>query len=401
MSQALSILIGKCKSCHKNGQIGDLCANSDCKEKGLHYVYERSLEYGADELIGRSLDGEYVLVDEIGSGSFGKVYLGIDTSLFNKVAIKVITSLIPGQMISSASIDSSDARQRFIREARAMSVVTHPHAVGMRKFGESKFGSATLPYIIMEYLDGTNFYDVLFEESEYTPEDVRRFFKEILTLLYYAHSKSVIHRDIKPGNIMVVGRSIKVMDFGIAKAFQGARDELRDLTIGNMFVGTPRYAAPEQILHEYNENIVIDQKVDLYAVGMMLIEYWTKREDIWPRQQRQTIEQKAKHHDETIMKLVRTTFNDDRREFLVKALSKDPSSRFQSASEMSIAVDKLSSMEPLETALPPAPQLVLLPSKNISTVQKKKTATVQAAILLGILLVLLVILLILVKMIIR
>ncbi len=209
-----------------------------------------------DPLLGRELDG-YVIDELLGQGGMARVYRGRDIRLNRHVAIKVI---------QPDARSESDYAFRFEREARAVAQLEHQHIVSVYRFGEV----AGLYYMAMQYIEGTDLSWVLSDyaaDGELLPhEDVLRIVSQIGSALDYAHSRGVIHRDVKPSNIMLTNRGDAILtDFGLVLLqIEGTRGEI---------FGTPHYIAPEQAI---NSAGAVPQS-DIYALGIVLYEMLTGR----------------------------------------------------------------------------------------------------------------------------
>ncbi|MBI5481855.1 MAG: protein kinase [Deltaproteobacteria bacterium] len=199
----------------------------------------------------------YRVLGKIGEGAMGAVYQAEDLELGRRVALKVIK---PELLAALAPADAQDMAQRFLQEARAAAALTHPGATVVHRVGME--GRA--PYIAMEWLDGRSLEALIAEKHRYPVEQVARLGLQVLSVLAAAHGAGIVHRDIKPANLMVTrdGR-IKVTDFGIARV-QGS--SLAHTQAG-MILGTPQYAAPEQLAGQ-----AVDCRADLYALGGVLYE---------------------------------------------------------------------------------------------------------------------------------
>ena len=196
--------------------------------------------------------GRYRIVERLGQGGMGVVYKAFDPQIERTVAIKVI---------STQRVDNPELRERFFREARAAGQLTHRHIVVVYDLGEEQ----GQPYIAMEFVEGVTL-DVMMRGPE--PFPIGRRLDVMLDVcdgLGYAHDRGVIHRDVKPSNIMVTrGGAAKILDFGLARLVTS------DLTRSNLMLGTMSYMAPEQLRNE-----PIDQRVDIFAIGVVMYELFT------------------------------------------------------------------------------------------------------------------------------
>ncbi|MFZ4234917.1 protein kinase domain-containing protein [Streptomyces murinus] len=209
--------------------------------------------------------GRYQLRDLLGEGGMASVHLAYDAVLDRQVAIKTLHTELGREQAF---------RERFRREAQAVAKLTHTNIVSVFDTGEDDLGGLATPYIVMEYVEGRPLGSVL-------EEDIRRYgampadqalkvTADVLAALDISHEMGLVHRDIKPGNVMVTKRGVvKVMDFGIARAMQSG---VTSMTQTGMVVGTPQYLSPEQALGRG-----VDARSDLYSVGIMLFQLVTGR----------------------------------------------------------------------------------------------------------------------------
>ncbi|MBH0116933.1 Stk1 family PASTA domain-containing Ser/Thr kinase [Salinibacterium sp. NG253] len=211
----------------------------------------------------RQLAGRYQIGELLGHGGMADVHLGMDTRLGRRVAIKLL----------KPSLANDPAfRTRFRREAHDAAKMAHPTIVRIFDAGEESVidetGHETLiPFIIMEYVDGRLLKDIV-AEGPIAPDESARIVSQVLTALEYSHRAGVVHRDIKPGNIMVTkSGQVKVMDFGIARAVS---DSAATIAESSAIVGTAQYFSPEQARGEG-----VDARSDLYSTGVVLFELLT------------------------------------------------------------------------------------------------------------------------------
>lgn len=213
----------------------------------------------------RQLAGRYDLGELIGRGGMSDVHVGMDTRLGRRVAVKLL----------KPSLANDPAfRTRFRREAQDAAKMAHPTIVRIFDAGEESVreasGAETLvPFIVMEYVDGRLLKDIV-AEGPLDPAEAARIVEQVLTALEYSHRAGVVHRDIKPGNIMVTSNGqVKVMDFGIARAIS---DSSATIAETSAIVGTAQYFSPEQARGE-----TVDARTDLYSTGIVLFELLTGR----------------------------------------------------------------------------------------------------------------------------
>ncbi|MEP7325993.1 MAG: protein kinase [Gemmatimonadota bacterium] len=207
-----------------------------------------------------ALASRYQLIRELGSGGMATVYLAEDLKHRRRVAVKVLRPLL------AASLGSD----RFFREIHVAAQLQHPHILPLLDSGEALVerperseGPHSFLYYVMPFVDGESLRDRL-QRGELPVEDALRILTEVADALAYAHGQGVVHRDIKPDNVLLSGRHALVMDFGVAKAVSEAGDG-QHLTETGMSVGTPAYMAPEQALADPN----LDHRVDIYALGLL------------------------------------------------------------------------------------------------------------------------------------
>ncbi|WP_217140416.1 Stk1 family PASTA domain-containing Ser/Thr kinase [Streptomyces sp. AC627_RSS907] len=225
-----------------------------------------SQDAGQGRYAGRALaGGRYQLRDLLGEGGMASVHLAYDSVLDRQVAIKTLHTELGREQAF---------RERFRREAQAVAKLTHTNIVSVFDTGEDDLGGATMPYIVMEYVEGRPLGSVLDEDVRQQgamPADkALRITADVLAALEISHEMGLVHRDIKPGNVMMTKRGVvKVMDFGIARAMQSG---VTSMTQTGMVVGTPQYLSPEQALGRG-----VDARSDLYSVGIMLFQLVTGR----------------------------------------------------------------------------------------------------------------------------
>jgi len=205
------------------------------------------------ERLKAALADRYRLERKLGSGGMATVYLAEDLRHGRKVAIKVLE---PG-------LAAALGVERFLREIEIAAKLTHPHILPLHDSGEAD----GFLYYVMPYVDGESLRQRLAHEKQPPLADTTRILKEVVDALAYAHAQGVVHRDIKPDNVMLSGRHALVADFGIAKAVSEVTGEYHLTSLG-VAIGTPQYMAPEQAAGDED----IDHRADIYSVGVVAYE---------------------------------------------------------------------------------------------------------------------------------
>jgi serine/threonine protein kinase len=207
------------------------------------------------ELLAAALSDRYTLERELGRGGMATVYLARDVHHRQPVAIKVMHPSL------ATALDS----KRFLREMGIAASLAHPLIVPLYDSGHA----AGVPYYIMPYVEGESLYERLQRERRLALEDALQITHDIASALGYAHSRGVLHRDVKPENILLAGGQALVADFGLARAIGVAN--YRKLTETGVIVGTLYYMSPEQL----REDRDLDQRTDIYSLGCILYEMLT------------------------------------------------------------------------------------------------------------------------------
>src|SRR6266545_2179097 len=272
-------------------------------------------------MIGQTVS-HYRIVKKLGEGGMGTVYLAEDTHLGRNVAIKFLS-------------DSHDQhyRARFLREARAVSALSHQHIAIIHDYGET---AEQQPFIVMEYIKGETLSELL-HRSALTIARAVEIIEAVGEALGAAHARSIVHRDIKPSNVMVDERAmVKVLDFGLAKQLQeevaaispDANTLLGSRTSSHAVVGTPLYLSPEQAM-----GTSVDARSDIFALGALLYECLTGKPAFSGGS---VIEIGAQiiHFNPPPPSSINHRVSTELDRITLKALAKKPESRYQSADEM-------------------------------------------------------------------
>jgi eukaryotic-like serine/threonine-protein kinase len=217
-----------------------------------------------DPLIGRVVSGRFKIVSVIARGGMGKVYKAEQSPLNRICALKVLSPKYDGDR-------DPEFHKRFFLEASTAAKLTHPNTVTIFDYGQD---GDDLYFIAMEYIEGRTLHRVLRDEGSFVEARVAHIAGQICRSLREAHGLGVVHRDLKPGNILLNDRgdeqdNVKVLDFGLVKDVSG---EAEDLTQAGLFMGSPKYMAPEQILGGE-----ITARTDIYSLGVMMYEMLTGR----------------------------------------------------------------------------------------------------------------------------
>lgn len=236
---------------------------SFCPEEGTALVPLSDAPAVDVNLVGERLFGDYLLKKKLGEGGMGAVYLAENMAIDQKIAVKVLHP--------SAARDD-ETLQRFNREANAIARLSHPNTIRVFIFGKT---SEPLIYLAMEYVDGTTLRDELYDHGPFDELRAIPIMRQTLHALSEAHELGVVHRDLKPDNIMLthfrgVNDFVKVLDFGIAKVTEPRGGQQKKLTQAGVVYGTPEYLSPEQA-----RGRDIDHRADLYAMGIILYEMVT------------------------------------------------------------------------------------------------------------------------------
>ena len=277
----------------------------------------------ADPRVGIEVQGRYRILSRIADGSMGVVYRAERLQLGRHVAIKFLHA--------SYAADSQFI-QRFERETRVMSKLSHPHCVSVIDFGVEG-----APYVVMEYVSGRTL-RALLEDGPVSVERALHITRQILGALAHAHSQDIVHRDIKPANIMLTeatgtGDHVRILDFGLA-TLRGAVSS--DLSQSQIVVGTPNYMSPEQSMA-----IKVDGRSDLYSTGVVLFELLTGQK---PYSADDTFELLTLHRTAPIPKLAEAAPDADfprgLQGVIDRVLAKQPEDRYATAIEMAQALDE-------------------------------------------------------------
>jgi serine/threonine-protein kinase len=263
------------------------------------------------------LGERYEIGGVLGRGGMAEVHRGRDLRLGREVAVKVLRS--------DLARDPS-FQVRFRREAQAAAALNHPAIVAVYDTGEDRTSAGATPYIVMEYVEGETLRDVLRREGVLSPQRAMTLAADICNALDFSHRNGIVHRDVKPGNVMITPEgTVKVMDFGIARAVS---DSAATMTSTAAVIGTAQYLSPEQARGES-----VDARSDVYSVGCLLYELVTGAPPFTGDSPVSVAYQHVRE-DPRLPSSVNPAIPADLDAILLKALSKNPANRYQSAAEM-------------------------------------------------------------------
>ena len=260
--------------------------------------------------------GNYRILDEIGSGGMAVVYKGVQESLGRTVAIKALRSSVRLE---------DDAVARFEREASSLASFQHENIITVYDF----FPQGGTLFIVMEFVDGIDLYD-LREQCERLPSDIAGIISlQVARALDYAHFRGLIHRDVKPANIIVsrLG-TVKLMDFGIAQV------EESDLTRAGVGLGTPAYMSPEQIVGKR-----LDQRSDIFSLGIVMYQMITGQKPFEEDDQRSTMEKIRSFHPPSPRSL-NPAAPRELEQIILRCMEKNPDDRYGSTQELVITLEQ-------------------------------------------------------------
>lgn len=264
-----------------------------------------------DSNIGKKLDGRYELLELIGVGGMADIYKAKDITEDKIVAVKILKTEFNG---------SEDFLRRFRNESKAIALLSHPNIVKIFDVGFTE----KVQFIVMEYIDGITLTEYIERQGVLKWKDAVHFTLQILKALQHAHDRGIVHRDIKPQNVMLLSDgTIKVMDFGIARF-----NRETDKTISEKAIGSVHYISPEQARGD-----ITDERSDIYSVGVMLYEMLTGRK---PFDGETPVAIALMHMQNEAKKMseINPSIPEGLEEITVKAMQKEPVKRYQTAGEM-------------------------------------------------------------------
>lgn len=271
--------------------------------------------WGNGGLVG---DGRYRLTSRLGRGGMAEVFAAEDVRLGRTVAVKLLRADLAEDPVSKA---------RFTREAQSVAGLNHHAVVAVYDSGEDIVGQSTVPYIVMELVEGRTIRDLLISAEAPPADQALIIVSGVLEALAYSHQHGIVHRDIKPANVIIThSGAVKVMDFGIARALHGAASTM---TQTGMVMGTPQYLSPEQALGK-----AVDHRSDLYATGCLLYELLALRPPFVGETPLSVVYQHVQDMPVPPSEISGGAVAPELDGLVMRSLAKDPDDRFQSAEEM-------------------------------------------------------------------
>ena len=317
-----------CSTCGK--QYGD--DTQFCPDDGTVLAsFAGNAQTDSESVLGKRIFGDYIIRKQLGEGGMGAVYLVENVNIDQKIAIKVL---------HPESAQNDELLQRFNREAKAISRLTHPNIIRVFIFGKTEEG---LIYLAMEFVEGRPLRDVIFEQKQLDELRAINIMRQTLHALAEAHDLGIVHRDLKPDNIMLtrwrgVDDFVKVLDFGIAKVQEKDGEAQRKLTQAGIVYGTPEYLSPEQAAAKG-----IDGRSDLYSMGIILYEMMTGVVPFTGHTALSILSGHVYQEPPDPASVASRAIHPDMVRIIKKAIEKKPQNRYQNAMEFLADLEELES----------------------------------------------------------
>ena len=270
-----------------------------------------------------TLLGQYKIVRILGEGGMATVYEAEHKLLGRKVAVKVLQK----EMISYPEVV-----ERFFQEARVVNQIRHPNIVDITDFGEAT--EETPPFMVMEFVEGKDLAHLIAEKGPMEPDFIRKVGKQVCDAMEAVHKAGVVHRDLKPDNIMLLApdyEDIRLLDFGIVKFLATDKAFLRTAT--GQTLGTPEYMAPEQVRGKD-----LDARTDIYALGVILYEMATGQTPFEAFRLAEVFQNQLSKKPEPPSQVLERPFDPNLEHVILTCLKKDPAQRYQTMGELSEAL---------------------------------------------------------------
>ena len=292
-----------------------------------------------------ALAGRYEVIRCVGKGASATVYLANDVRHDRPVAIKVLL----------ADIASSVDARRFLREIRIIAKLTHPHILPLLDSGDAE----GRPFYVMPFIPGASLQQCLHDHNPLSVEESVRYGSEVAEALAYAHAAGIVHRDIKPGNILITGPHVLVADFGASRLLKPDVDD-QSLTQRGYAIGTPLYVSPEQGAGESD----LDGRSDIYSLGCVIHEMLTGRPPFVGRTASETIALRFRRDPDPVRSL-RQEVPAHIENALLRAMARDPEDRFANAQDFALALSD-NSRNAANVRSTTLPSVAVLPFESLS-----------------------------------
>ncbi|MGH9458850.1 MAG: protein kinase domain-containing protein [Thermoanaerobaculia bacterium] len=275
--------------------------------------------------------GRYEVVRELGKGAMGIVYLARDPVIGRLVALKTIRLNDTGD-----ADEVREFQQRFVREAQAAGILSHPAIVTVHDIGQDE--EKGVSFIAMEYVEGPTLKEAIAQGKPLSHASIARILAQVADALDYAHSRGIVHRDVKPANIIICGEDrVKITDFGIAKI----ATEAVNLTTTGQFLGTPNYMSPEQV-----KGTAVDGRTDIFSLGVVLYECLTRRKP-FGGDSLTTISYRIVHEPFATPHEIDPSIPQEFDEIVNRCLAKEPADRYQHARDVAAGLRAIAAGQPL------------------------------------------------------
>jgi len=353
----------KCPKCQtENPETKQFCGDCGTQlhfPKDIRPEFTETLRTPIKELTtGSTFAGRYQIIEEIGKGGMGRVYKVQDTKINEKVALKLLKPEIASD---------KEMIERFSNELKLARKIRHKNICGMFDIGEAEGAH----FITMEYVSGEDLKTMIRMSTGLTIGTVLSIGKQVCQGLTEAHNLGVVHRDLKPQNIIIDrGGNAKIMDFGIARSIRE-----KGITGAGIMIGTPEYMSPEQ-----TEAKEVDQRSDIYSLGVILYEMATGRV---PFEGETALSVAIKHKTEIPAdpKSLNPQIPDDLKRLILKCLEKDKTRRYETTAELEAELDKIEKGIPTTERV--VPQRKTMTSKRVTVQFELKKVVIPAVVLIA------------------
>jgi serine/threonine-protein kinase len=309
--------------------------------------------------------GKYEVLSILGKGAMGIVYKALDPDIDRQVAIKTIRF-----DLASEETDNEEIMQRFIREAQAAGKLTHPNIITIFDVGREK----DLTYIVMQFVEGPSLQRLIAQGEKFTIPELTKLMEQVCNGLEFAHQHGIVHRDIKPGNILLdKNRKPYICDFGVARV------DTSTLTQSGTAVGTPSYMSPEQVMGKK-----VDKRSDIFSVGCILYEFLSGRRP-FEAESITTVIYKIINEEPPSLNEVKKGLPAGFEKVIAKALAKDPNDRYQNCNQLADDlrnIDRLSDKTIAVTVAREAP--ILEEEEKEEEVEEEEKKKSRLGLILGI-----------------